>query len=69
MKTKGYKVKTFDSIETYVHQEEIADKWYFTRPRLERMGDDILKIADSLRTKVSFRQEFIQHLPEGTFLR
>jgi aspartate carbamoyltransferase len=66
MKTNGYRVRTFDSIETYLQQEQIADKWYFTRPQLERMGDDILKIADSLRAKISFRQEFLQYLPEKT---
>lgn len=66
MKANGYKVRIFDSIEEYVHQDKIADKWYFTRPQLERMGDDILKIADSLRAKISFRREFMQYLPKGT---
>jgi len=66
MEANGYKVRTFDSIEDYVKQEQIADKWYFTRPQLERMGDDILKIAQVLREKISFRQEFMQYLPKGT---
>ena len=66
MEANGYKVRTFDSIETYLQQKSIADKWYFTRPQLERMGDDILKITDSLREKISFRQEFIPYLPKGT---
>ncbi len=66
MEANGYRVRTFDSIETYLHEKQIADKWYFTRPQLERMGDDILKIADNLRAKISFRQEFMKHLPKET---
>ncbi len=66
MKENGYKVRIFDSIEAYLQQDKVADKWYFTRPQLERMGDDILKIADSLRAKISFRQEFMKYLTEGT---
>lgn len=66
MEANGYKVRIFDSIDAYVQEKEIADMWYFTRPQLERMGDDILKIADSLRSKITFRQEFMKYLPEGT---
>jgi len=66
MEDNGFNVRIFDSIEDYLKEKYIADKWYFTRPQLERMGDDILKIADSLRAKISFRKDFMPRLPEGT---
>ncbi len=66
MEENGYKVRKFDSIEEYLSQEHVSSKWYFTRPQLERMGERILKNQVNLRKKVSFRQEFLSRLPEGT---
>ncbi len=66
MEANGYSVRTFGSIEEYLDQEEIADKWYFTRPQLERMGDDILKRQDELREKIVFQKRFMDKIPEGT---
>ncbi|MFA7642235.1 MAG: bifunctional aspartate carbamoyltransferase catalytic subunit/aspartate carbamoyltransferase regulatory subunit [Sphaerochaetaceae bacterium] len=62
----GFTVRTFDSIDEYLAQDDIASKWYFTRPQLERMGEQILKRQDELRAKVTFRREFIERLPEHT---
>ncbi len=66
MKAKGYKVQVFESIGEYVQENTIAEIWYFTRPQLERMGDDVLKIADQLREKITFKREYENFLPEGT---
>jgi aspartate carbamoyltransferase len=66
MEENGYEVRIFDSIDAYLQQKDIADKWYFTRPQLERMGEQILKRQDELRAKVTFRREFTDSLPKGT---
>ncbi len=39
MKTHGFEIRIFDSIEEYLTQKDISSKWYFTRPQLERMGE------------------------------
>ena len=66
MKENGFKVRTFRSIEEYLAQKDIASKWYFTRPQLERMGEKILAKADMLRASITFRREFLDRIPEGT---
>ena len=66
MKDNGFKVRAFSSIEEYLNQKDVATKWYFTRPQLERMGEKILAKADELRTSITFRMEFMDRLPEGT---
>ncbi len=62
----GFKVRKFPSIEEYLKQSEIADKWYFTRPQLERMGDRVLQRQDELREMISFHERFLPLLPKGT---
>jgi len=66
MEDNGFTVRIFSSIEAYLQQDDIASKWYFTRPQLERMGDRILQRQDELREAVTFRKEFMEHLPQGT---
>ena len=66
MKNNGYEVNIFSSIEEYLEKNDIAPVWYFTRPQLERMGDDILKRQDELRGKITFKKDFIEKIPEGT---
>lgn len=67
MKDNGFELNIFNSIEEYLELgKEIAPMWYFTRPQLERMGDDILKKQDELRKKITFRKEFMKKIPEGT---
>lgn len=66
MVENGFEVRIFDSIDEYLAQPDVADKWYFTRPQLERMGEQILKRQDELRAKVTFRKEFMKRLPDGT---
>ena len=67
MKANGFQLRTFDSLEAYLSQPDIAKRFYFTRPQLERMGDRILKRQDELRGKITFKKEYIDKLPEGTF--
>ncbi len=66
MRRNGFTVRTFPSIEAYLQQSHIADKWYFTRPQLERMGDRVLKRKDELREMITFQHRFLSMLPEGT---
>jgi len=66
MEENGFKIRLFDSIDEYMSQPKVAQKWYFTRPQLERMGEQILKREEELRGKVTFRREFISALPDQT---
>lgn len=66
MKENGFTVRTFSSIEEYLDSDDIALKWYFTRPQLERMGEKILQKQDELRATITFREEFMERIPEGT---
>ena len=66
MKENGFKVREFESIDEYLAGGDTSAIWYFTRPQLERMGDEILEKADSLRRAITFREEFIPLLKEGT---
>lgn len=67
MDENGFQLRKFESLDEYLAQTDIAPRFYFTRPQLERMGDRILKIQDQLRAKITFREEFINKLPENTF--
>jgi aspartate carbamoyltransferase len=69
MKENGFKLSVFNSLEEYLAQPDIASRFYFTRPQLERMGERILKRQDELREKITFREEFVKKLPapENTF--
>ncbi len=66
MLENGYEVQTFPSIEAYLAQSEVATKWYFTRPQLERMGDRILQRQEELRRSITFREEFMDKIPSGS---
>ena len=66
MKENKYSVRIFNSIEEYLKQHDIAPKWYFTRPQLERMGERILARQEELRQTVTFCKEFVSKLPQGT---
>ncbi len=66
MKENGYSVRIFSSIEEYLAQDDIASKWYFTRPQLERMGDRILQKQEELRRSITFTKEFLPKIKEGT---
>lgn len=66
MKDNGFDVTVYNSIEQYLESSQIATKWYFTRPQLERMGEQILKRQNELRKSITFRKEFLNKLPENT---
>lgn len=66
MKENGFVVRSFPSIEAYLKEEDISDKWYFTRPQLERMGERILQKADKLRQSITFRKDFLPMIRKGT---
>ena len=66
MKENGFALREFSSIEEYLDQKDVALIWYFTRPQLERMGDDVLQMADRLRSAITFREEFIEKLDAKT---
>ncbi len=67
MKDNGFEVRTFKSIEEYLRKnDDVADKWYFTRPQLERMGEKILQRQEELRGAITFKEEFMPLIKEGT---
>ena len=66
MKDNGFEVSSFSSIEEYLKNGNCASKWYFTRPQLERMGEKILQKQAELRATITFKEEFMPLLPEGT---
>lgn len=66
MKENGFQIREFDSLDDYLNQPDIANRFYFTRPQLERMGDRILKRKDELRAKITFKEEFIDKIPENS---
>ena len=66
MRENGFVVRFHDSLEAYYRSGHVAPKQYFTRPQLERMGDEILKRQDELRQSITFRKEWMSLLPEGT---
>ena len=66
MRENGFQLRFFASIEEYLKQDDVADKWYFTRPQLERMGDRILQRQEELRSAITFRKEYMQKIKEGT---
>lgn len=63
----GFAVREFSSLHEYLSQTDIARRFYFTRPQLERMGEQILKRQDELRQKITFSKEFIPRLPDNTY--
>ena len=66
MEENGFSLREFSSIEEYLAQKDVAPIWYFTRPQLERMGDDVLQMADRLRSAITFKEEFIEKLDKKT---
>jgi aspartate carbamoyltransferase len=66
MEANGFIVREFSSIAAYLAQKDIADKWYFTRPQLERMGDRVLQKQHELRKAITFSEEFLDQLKPGT---
>jgi aspartate carbamoyltransferase len=66
MVKNGFHIRKFASIEEYLAQDKIAQIWYFTRLQLERMGEKILDKAEFLRESVTFRESFMEKLPEGS---
>ncbi len=66
MTANDFQVRRFASIEEYLSQADVATIWYFTRLQLERMGEEVLEKAPMLRRAVTFGQQFLPRLPEGT---
>jgi aspartate carbamoyltransferase len=65
MRNNGFEVREFDSIESYLETEQgcVADIWYFCQPQYKRVGDLLPSAFSELRSKVTFRPEWRQHLP------
>lgn len=66
MLENGFEVREYSSIEEYLKQKNIASIWYFTRPQLERMGEQVLKKQTELRAAITFKKEFTEKLPPDT---
>ena len=66
MEENGFEIREWTSIEEYLGSGDISDCWYFTRLQLERMGDEIRERENELRQAVTFRQGWLDKLPENT---
>ncbi len=66
MVENGFSVRKYESIEEYMKQSSIADIWYFTRLQLERMGEEVKEKAKYLREAVTFKEKYIDSLPDKT---
>jgi len=66
MLENGFDLRTFETIEEYLDQDQVADIWYFTRLQLERMGDKVKEKEHQLRKAVTFRREFLKNLPPAS---
>jgi len=62
MQQKWYTIRQFDSIDSYLAQQDLADIWYFTRMQLERMWEWILKQEKALRKAITCTHEHIGYL-------
>lgn len=54
MRSLGYEVRQFPSLEEYLGQDNVARIWYFTRLQLERMTEQQQERSSILRRAVSF---------------
>jgi len=66
MERNGYSIRVYETLDEYLASGRVAPLWYFTRLQLERMGESVLEKAQSLREAVTFRQDMLGKLPEGT---
>jgi len=66
MRANGYTVRVFSSIAEYLDQHDVAEKWYFTRPQLERMGERVLRKQDELREAITFPRKGLEKIKPGT---
>ncbi|MFA5447440.1 MAG: aspartate carbamoyltransferase [Sphaerochaeta sp.] len=66
MLDNGFDVRIFTSIDEYLAAGNVATKWYYTRPQLERMGERILKREAELRRAITFRRDLLGQIKEGT---
>ncbi len=64
MQANGFQIRFFGSIEEYLKivRTDVADKWYFTRPQLERLGDHLKPIIEDLRQKIIFQHFFLPQI-------
>lgn len=67
MRANGFEVRLFSSLAEYLDSSDVARRFYFTRPQLERMGEEILKRQQSLRETVTFKKEFLDKVKPDTF--
>ncbi len=65
MRGAGYELRSFESLDEYLAQSDVAPIWYFTRLQLERMGESVLEKAQLLRRAVTFRKDMLGRIPEG----
>lgn len=66
MKRNGFEVRVFRTLDEYLASGSVSKLWYFTRLQLERMGESVLEKAPLLKRAVTFRQDMMDKLPEGT---
>ncbi|CAG0888948.1 unnamed protein product [Darwinula stevensoni] len=63
MQENGYSLRFFSSLQDYIKAGDLASAWYFTRPQLERMGEDIRLAASSLRESITLTESLLDEIP------
>lgn len=65
MRSAGFDVRAYETVDEYLASGRAAPIWYFTRLQLERMGERVLDRAQELTRAVTFRPDMLGLLPEG----
>jgi aspartate carbamoyltransferase len=66
MEENGFEVREWPNIAEYLGSGDVSNCWYFTRLQLERMGDEVRERETELRRAVTFRQKWLDALPQET---
>uniref|UniRef100_A0A7S4QEK2 Aspartate carbamoyltransferase n=1 Tax=Alexandrium monilatum TaxID=311494 RepID=A0A7S4QEK2_9DINO len=66
MRSNGFDVREFDSVEQYLESSagNLAQVWYFYRPQFDRCGDLAPNAVSKLQDMVTFRAEWEDRLPQ-----
>ena len=65
MKSNGFKLNLFHSLDEYLSSGNAAPILYFTRLQLERMDKSMLEKEKALRAATTLRMDMLSRLPKG----
>jgi len=62
MRNNNFDVSIFGSLEEYFDSKNVASQLYFTRPQLERMGEDVLSKQQELRKAITLTSDLLKKI-------